>query len=215
MGCARFHGMRLGDGSPKQARRRLRARSPAPRSPERPASRPHATHAADRGGEASERPPPVHSKEAHEARIAGRRLRHLVELVAPCVRGEDRLVTELGERQDALGDWHDADVFAATIAQASTGTRARRGDGATRAHCSPNSTRSRKSCPSTAATPPAHRQRCGSSRQASSRSDRPSISRSMASASSGATLTTVGRSDVAGAVAYGMLSLTTRCLTPA
>ena len=67
------------------------------------------------------------AKEAHEARIAGRRLRHLVELVAPCVRGGDRLVTELGELQDALGDWHDADVFAATIAQASTGKRARRG----------------------------------------------------------------------------------------
>jgi len=67
------------------------------------------------------------AKEGHQARITGKRLRYLVEVVAECVSGGDRLVTELSELQDSLGDWHDATVFSATIASAGERKSAKRG----------------------------------------------------------------------------------------
>jgi hypothetical protein len=66
------------------------------------------------------------AKEGHQARIAGKRLRYIVEPLASCVTGGERLVTELADLQDLLGDWHDADVFSATIARASAGQHAKR-----------------------------------------------------------------------------------------
>ena len=59
--------------------------------------------------------------EGHEARIAGKRLRYLVEVVSDCVKDGEVFVTELGELQDLLGDWHDAEVFRATIEELSEG----------------------------------------------------------------------------------------------
>ena len=55
-------------------------------------------------------------KKGHAARIAGKRLRYLVEVVESCVEDGGELVTELSEIQDLLGDWHDAEVFCDTIA---------------------------------------------------------------------------------------------------
>jgi CHAD domain-containing protein len=61
------------------------------------------------------------AKDGHRARIAGKRLRYLAEVVAPCVEEGETLVTELGEMQDVLGDWHDVQVFSATVTKARGG----------------------------------------------------------------------------------------------
>ena len=66
------------------------------------------------------------AKEGHQARIAGKRLRYLVEVVADCVSDGEDLVNELGELQDTLGDWHDTGVFTAYIADLGDGKSARR-----------------------------------------------------------------------------------------
>ena len=53
--------------------------------------------------------------ESHEARIAAKRLRYLLEPIGRLVPGADELVMRLKELQDVLGDLHDAQVFGAEI----------------------------------------------------------------------------------------------------
>jgi CHAD domain-containing protein len=56
--------------------------------------------------------------EAHRARIAGKRLRYLLEPVAEAVEGAPGIIARLKELQDVLGGLHDAHVFAADLARA-------------------------------------------------------------------------------------------------
>ena len=56
--------------------------------------------------------------EAHRARIAGKRLRYLLEPVAPQVEGAPALIGRLKDLQDVLGGLHDAHVFAGDLALA-------------------------------------------------------------------------------------------------
>jgi CHAD domain-containing protein/CYTH domain-containing protein len=58
-------------------------------------------------------------KGAHAARIAGKRLRYLLEPVAEHVDGGKALVDDLAQLQDVLGDWHDVHVVSAKIVRAS------------------------------------------------------------------------------------------------
>jgi CYTH domain-containing protein len=53
--------------------------------------------------------------ECHEARIAAKRLRYLLEPIGRLIPGADELVTRLKGLQDVLGDLHDAQVFGAEI----------------------------------------------------------------------------------------------------
>jgi CHAD domain-containing protein len=48
---------------------------------------------------------------AHRARIAGKRLRYLLEPMAPHVEGGGALIDSLKGLQDALGDLHDAHIW--------------------------------------------------------------------------------------------------------
>jgi CHAD domain-containing protein len=77
----------------------------------------------DRGAALAERLNGITSfedaKAIHSARIAGKRLRYIVEPVAGQVEGASRLVADLAELQDALGGCHDAYVFSAAIIAAS------------------------------------------------------------------------------------------------
>lgn len=59
------------------------------------------------------------AKAIHSARIAGKRLRYIVEPIAEQVDAGGELVAKLGELQDALGGCHDAHVFARAIITAS------------------------------------------------------------------------------------------------
>jgi CHAD domain-containing protein len=61
------------------------------------------------------------TKAVHAARIAGKRLRYLLEPIAEHVENAPRLVAELEQLQDTLGDWHDANDFAAAITEMSDG----------------------------------------------------------------------------------------------
>jgi CHAD domain-containing protein len=54
---------------------------------------------------------PGDAEEAHRGRIAGKRLRYLLEPVAPHVLGGREAVTQLKALQDTLGDFHDAHVW--------------------------------------------------------------------------------------------------------
>jgi CHAD domain-containing protein/CYTH domain-containing protein len=58
----------------------------------------------------------VDGDECHEARIAAKRLRYLLEPIVRVVPGADDLVARLKSLQDVLGDLHDAQVFGAEIA---------------------------------------------------------------------------------------------------
>ena len=55
-------------------------------------------------------------REGHEARIAAKRTRYLLEPVAKIVPGAAGIVDRLKALQDVLGDLHDAQVFGAEIA---------------------------------------------------------------------------------------------------
>jgi CHAD domain-containing protein len=55
--------------------------------------------------------------EAHRARIAGKRLRYLLEPVAPRLEEAPALIARLKELQDGLGGLHDAHVFAGDLAR--------------------------------------------------------------------------------------------------
>ena len=61
---------------------------------------------------------PDDEEEAHEARIAAKRLRYLLEPVARAEPGIRKLVTRLKDLQDALGDLHDTHVLEASLAAA-------------------------------------------------------------------------------------------------
>jgi CYTH domain-containing protein len=52
---------------------------------------------------------------AHEARIAGKRLRYALEPLEGQVEGVEEVVKQLKRFQDALGEMHDAHVFSARI----------------------------------------------------------------------------------------------------
>ena len=54
----------------------------------------------------------------HKARLAGKRLRYLLEPITAEVEGADRLVRELADLQDVLGSWHDVHVFSQAIGKA-------------------------------------------------------------------------------------------------
>ncbi|AHK77909.1 metal-binding protein [Ectothiorhodospira haloalkaliphila] len=58
-------------------------------------------------------------EEVHQARIAGKRLRYLLEPVAKELEGGKDLIKELKEMQDLMGEIHDIQVFAEELAQAS------------------------------------------------------------------------------------------------
>lgn len=66
-------------------------------------------------------------KGAHAARIAGKRLRYLLEPIAKHVDGGTALVDDLAAMQDTLGDWHDVHVFSAAIVRASENAAAAEG----------------------------------------------------------------------------------------
>jgi len=53
--------------------------------------------------------------ECHDARIAAKRLRYLLEPIVRLIPGADDLVAKLKELQDVLGDLHDAQVFGTEI----------------------------------------------------------------------------------------------------
>jgi CHAD domain-containing protein/CYTH domain-containing protein len=53
--------------------------------------------------------------ESHQARIAGKRLRYLLEPIAPHVAGGTELLTRLRNLQDILGDLHDAHVWLSVL----------------------------------------------------------------------------------------------------
>ena len=57
-------------------------------------------------------------EQAHEARIAGKRLRYLLEPFADELEGGPEAIKRLKKLQDLLGDMHDADVLSAEAARA-------------------------------------------------------------------------------------------------
>jgi len=56
--------------------------------------------------------------EAHQARIAGKRLRYVLEPVAPRIDGAPAIIGQLKALQDGLGRLHDAHVFAGYLVRA-------------------------------------------------------------------------------------------------
>jgi CYTH domain-containing protein len=54
-------------------------------------------------------------EESHRARINGKRLRYLLEPIAPHVTGGPELLTRLRSLQDSLGDLHDAHVWLSVL----------------------------------------------------------------------------------------------------
>src|SRR5690348_1107750 len=63
----------------------------------------------------------------HATRIAGKRLRYLLEPVAEHVEGGSALVSDLSRLQDTFGSWHDVHVFSKTIVRASEQAAAEEG----------------------------------------------------------------------------------------
>jgi hypothetical protein len=62
--------------------------------------------------------------EAHQARIAGKRLRYVLEPLASRIEGAPAIIVQLKSLQDALGRLHDAHVFAGYLARALQGAAA-------------------------------------------------------------------------------------------
>jgi CYTH domain-containing protein len=58
---------------------------------------------------------PADDAEAHRTRIAGKRLRYLMEPVAPHVAGGPQAIGQLKALQDTLGAFHDAHVWLASL----------------------------------------------------------------------------------------------------
>jgi hypothetical protein len=56
--------------------------------------------------------------EAHQARISGKRLRYVLEPLAPRIEGAPPIIVQLKGLQDGLGRLHDAHVFAGYLARA-------------------------------------------------------------------------------------------------
>ena len=65
--------------------------------------------------------------ECHRARIAAKRLRHVIEPVSEVARDGKAIIETLKLLQDALGDLHDSHVFSKDIASQGKGTVARPG----------------------------------------------------------------------------------------
>ena len=63
----------------------------------------------------------------HATRIAGKRLRYLLEPIAEHVEGGSALVSDLSKLQDTFGSWHDVHVFSNTIVRASEDAAAEEG----------------------------------------------------------------------------------------
>ena len=63
----------------------------------------------------------------HATRIAGKRLRYLLEPIAEQVEGGAALVSDLSKLQDTFGSWHDVHVFSNTIVRASESAAAEEG----------------------------------------------------------------------------------------
>ena len=61
---------------------------------------------------------PADQEQAHQARIAGKRLRYLIEPVQRLVVGAPHLVRRLRKLQELLGELHDAQEFAAELDRA-------------------------------------------------------------------------------------------------
>lgn len=59
------------------------------------------------------------ARRVHKARLAGKRLRYLLEPISSTVESADRLVGELADLQDVLGSWHDVHLFSEAIGKAS------------------------------------------------------------------------------------------------
>jgi CHAD domain-containing protein len=55
--------------------------------------------------------------EAHEARIAAKRLRYIIEPLGDAIDGAESLVDDLSKLQDELGALHDAQIFGSEIAK--------------------------------------------------------------------------------------------------
>jgi CHAD domain-containing protein/CYTH domain-containing protein len=66
-------------------------------------------------------------KAVHETRIAGKRLRYLLEPIAEHVDGGSGLVSDLSKLQDTFGSWHDVHVFSNIIVRASENAAAEEG----------------------------------------------------------------------------------------
>lgn len=66
-------------------------------------------------------------KAVHDTRIAGKRLRYLLEPIAEHVEGGPALVADLSKMQDTFGSWHDVHVFSNTIVRASESAAAEEG----------------------------------------------------------------------------------------
>jgi CHAD domain-containing protein/CYTH domain-containing protein len=72
---------------------------------------------------------PADEAEAHRARIRAKRLRYLLEPIAPDVKGVEGLVTSLKDLQDLLGDLRDSQLLAGLVADLeSQATRGAPGD---------------------------------------------------------------------------------------
>lgn len=61
------------------------------------------------------------ARNVHKARLAGKRLRYLLEPIAISVEAAGQFVHELAELQDVLGSWHDVHVFSDSIGKANDG----------------------------------------------------------------------------------------------
>lgn len=61
---------------------------------------------------------PQDAEAVHRARIAGKRLRYLLEPIVPHVEGGAQVLERLKALQDALGDFHDAHVWQQVMADA-------------------------------------------------------------------------------------------------
>jgi CHAD domain-containing protein len=69
---------------------------------------------------------PAHESEAHDSRIAAKRLRYLIEPLRRSVDGVKPLVIQLKSLQDVLGELHDTHVLAAEIADSMPAVAAER-----------------------------------------------------------------------------------------
>ena len=55
------------------------------------------------------------ARNVHKARLAGKRLRYLLEPIATSLESASRLTGELADLQDVLGSWHDVHLFSGSI----------------------------------------------------------------------------------------------------
>ena len=68
-----------------------------------------------------------HQQEAHAARITGKRVRYLLEILGDVIPHAAEMVGRFKQLQDALGEMHDADVASQMVAEAMEAAAAERG----------------------------------------------------------------------------------------